>query len=157
MRAIEKVTDYRTHVSGIRAEHINGSAAVSFKTAQFEVSEILKERLLVGHSVHHDLQALLLDHPRRLTRDTALYKVTMMLVLLPLLLVLLLLLPLLVLTLFTRSTSPSAAWTAGRARCGTYARSGWASPSRRASTAPSRYFYTSGSAVNSLSNPSTWC
>ncbi|KAA8493352.1 RNA exonuclease 4 [Porphyridium purpureum] len=71
----EKVTDYRTAVSGVRREHLDpASGAVTFRDVQLQVSEMLKGRILVGHDVQKDLKVLLLDHPRRMTRDTATYK-----------------------------------------------------------------------------------
>ena len=68
----EKVTDYRTEVSGVRPEDLIG--APDFKTVQSEVSELIKGRILVGHAIHHDLKVLYLDHPRKLIRDTSKYK-----------------------------------------------------------------------------------
>ncbi|KAI8338804.1 RNA exonuclease 4 [Choanephora cucurbitarum] len=68
----EKVTDYRTHVSGIEAHHLED--ALSFKEAQFRVEAIIRNRILVGHAVHNDLQALILSHPALLIRDTSRYK-----------------------------------------------------------------------------------
>lgn len=73
----EKVTDYRTFVSGIEPKHLK-HGAVSLSEAQKMVAQILTGRILVGHSVHHDLQALLLSHPRKMTRDTATYPPLMM-------------------------------------------------------------------------------
>eukprot|EP00043_Microstomoeca_roanoka_P006762 m.65724 g.65724 ORF g.65724 m.65724 type:complete len:617 (-) comp13555_c1_seq1:30-1880(-) len=65
----EKVVDYRTHVSGILPHHLE--KAPSFDTVQKQVAEVLKNRILVGHAIHHDLKALMLWHPRRSIRDTA--------------------------------------------------------------------------------------
>ena len=45
-----------------------------FKAVQHEVAEILRGRVLVGHSLKHDLRVLFLDHPKRDIRDTASYK-----------------------------------------------------------------------------------
>jgi len=73
VRAIEEVTDYRTHVSGIKAHHLT-HAAVTFKQCQRDVSELLSNRILVGHAVHNDLSVLLLSHPSHLIRDTSKYK-----------------------------------------------------------------------------------
>ena len=50
----EKVTDYRTAVSGIRPSDIEN--ANDFKTVQKEVSDILNNRILVGHAIRHDLK-----------------------------------------------------------------------------------------------------
>lgn len=68
----ERVTDYRTAVSGIRPEDIKNGE--EFKVVQKEVSEILKGRILVGHAVHNDLKIFFLDHPKKATRDTQKYK-----------------------------------------------------------------------------------
>eukprot|EP00697_Spironema_sp_BW2_P017323 gnl/Spiro4/8962_TR4729_c0_g1_i1.p1 gnl/Spiro4/8962_TR4729_c0_g1~~gnl/Spiro4/8962_TR4729_c0_g1_i1.p1 ORF type:complete len:276 (+),score=40.71 gnl/Spiro4/8962_TR4729_c0_g1_i1:31-858(+) len=67
----EKITDYRTWVSGIRPHDLVG--APSLATVQQQVAEILKGRVLIGHSLNNDLQALLMDHPRKMIRDTARY------------------------------------------------------------------------------------
>ena len=73
VKPTDKVTDYRTKVSGIRAQDL-GQNAFDFKTVQQEVSEILLNRILVGHSIKHDLKVLFLDHPRKNIRDTSEYK-----------------------------------------------------------------------------------
>jgi len=72
VRPTEKVVDYRTPVSGIRSQDIEHGA--DFKDVQLEVAEILRGRILVGHSLKHDLRVLFLDHPKRDIRDTASYK-----------------------------------------------------------------------------------
>ncbi|KAG2188351.1 hypothetical protein INT44_001104 [Umbelopsis vinacea] len=68
----ERVTDFRTAVSGVTPKHLVN--AISFKEAQKKVAEIIKDRILVGHAVYNDLKALMLDHPRILIRDTSRYK-----------------------------------------------------------------------------------
>ena len=45
--------------------------AISFEEAQRKCAEIIKGRILVGHALKHDLDALLLSHPRSMIRDTA--------------------------------------------------------------------------------------
>ena len=50
----EKVTDYRTAVSGIRPSDIEN--ANNFQDVQKEVSDILTNRILVGHAIRHDLK-----------------------------------------------------------------------------------------------------
>ncbi|KAK9320094.1 ribonuclease H-like domain-containing protein [Lipomyces orientalis] len=69
VRPEEKVTDWRTWVSGIRPSDMQN--AKSFKEVQFKVGEILKDRVLVGHAVSNDLKVLLIAHPKRLIRDTS--------------------------------------------------------------------------------------
>lgn len=65
----EKVTDWRTWVSGIKPHHMVG--ALGFSEAQKQVASILEGRILVGHSVSHDLEALFLSHPKSMIRDTS--------------------------------------------------------------------------------------
>ena len=66
------MTDYRTAVSGVRPEDLQG--APQFKEVQAEVSELLKGRILVGHAIKHDFKVLFLDHPKKMIRDTSKYK-----------------------------------------------------------------------------------
>ncbi|KAI4206721.1 MAG: hypothetical protein LQ346_000910 [Caloplaca aetnensis] len=65
----EAITDYRTWVSGITPQLLQG--ARSFETVQADVAKLLDGRILIGHSVKNDLEALLLGHPRRDIRDTS--------------------------------------------------------------------------------------
>lgn len=52
----ETVTDYRTSVSGIRPSDIKKSNnAVPLSLVQKEVSDLLEDRILVGHAIHNDL------------------------------------------------------------------------------------------------------
>ncbi|KAJ5585452.1 uncharacterized protein N7459_005252 [Penicillium hispanicum] len=69
VRPKEMVTDWRTHVSGIAPKHM--VEARSLEQVQKEVSEIMDGRILVGHAVSNDLDALLLGHPKRDIRDTS--------------------------------------------------------------------------------------
>ncbi|CAK1554280.1 unnamed protein product [Leptosia nina] len=72
VKAREEVVDYRTSVSGVRKEDLlNGE---DFTTVQKEVSEILKGRILVGHSLKTDLSVLFLSHAKKNIRDTSKYK-----------------------------------------------------------------------------------
>ncbi|KIH44931.1 exonuclease, partial [Ancylostoma duodenale] len=73
----ERVTDFRTSVSGIRPAHIaNG---LPFDVVQREVAVILKDRTVVGHALNNDfrvshsevVKVLNFHHNRKLTRDTA--------------------------------------------------------------------------------------
>ncbi|XP_071957665.1 RNA exonuclease 4-like isoform X2 [Antedon mediterranea] len=68
----EKVTDYRTDVSGIKAHHIQSGE--EFQDVQREVADIFKDRIIVGHALSNDLKVLFLGHPRRKVRDTSDYK-----------------------------------------------------------------------------------
>lgn len=67
----EPVTDYRTFVSGITAELL--WSARTLEAVQADVARLLDGRILIGHSVRNDLDALLLGHPKRDIRDTSRY------------------------------------------------------------------------------------
>ena len=72
VKPTDKVTDYRTKVSGIRPQDIKDGE--DFKEVQKEISDMLKGRILVGHSVHHDLKVLHIYRPKEMIRDTSSYK-----------------------------------------------------------------------------------
>ncbi|KAJ6443130.1 RNA exonuclease 4 [Purpureocillium lavendulum] len=65
----ERVTDWRTAVSGISQKEMR--FARDFDEVQREVFDIIKDRILVGHDIRHDLESLRLSHPPRDIRDTA--------------------------------------------------------------------------------------
>lgn len=67
----ESVTDYRTFVSGITPQLLK--SARTFESVQADVAKLLDGRILVGHAIRHDLDALLLGHPKRDIRDTSRY------------------------------------------------------------------------------------
>ena len=69
-----KVTDYRTHVSGMTAELLRHGVARSFNEVQAEVARLLEGRLLVGHALRNDLDGLMLRHSATDVRDTARYR-----------------------------------------------------------------------------------
>lgn len=65
----EKVSDWRTWVSGVKPSDMEN--AISFKEAQETVSKLLENKILVGHAIKHDLESLMLSHPKSLIRDTS--------------------------------------------------------------------------------------
>ncbi|CAK7198138.1 3'-5' exonuclease [Sporothrix eucalyptigena] len=76
----QRVTDWRTHVSGVSSRHLK--MARPFDEVRTVVEDLLRGeddvgggkkemRILVGHDVKHDLQVLGLSHPPKLIRDTA--------------------------------------------------------------------------------------
>jgi RNA exonuclease 4 len=50
----EKVTDWRTWVSGVRESDIID--APSFEEVQKQVATLVKERILIGHAVENDMK-----------------------------------------------------------------------------------------------------
>ncbi|KAH0547694.1 hypothetical protein FGG08_000183 [Glutinoglossum americanum] len=72
VRPQEPVVDWRTHVSGVSPRHM--ATARDFVTVQMDIASLLNGRILVGHAVRNDLDALKLAHPRRDTRDTTWYQ-----------------------------------------------------------------------------------
>lgn len=69
VRPTERVTDWRTWVSGVAPKHM--ATAREFEVVQREIAALLKGRILVGHDIRNDLEVLHLDHPRKDIRDTA--------------------------------------------------------------------------------------
>jgi RNA exonuclease 4 len=67
----EPVADYRTFVSGIRAEDLAGAPPLELVREQ--VLEMLQDKILVGHGLDNDLHCLQITHPPHLIRDTAYY------------------------------------------------------------------------------------
>lgn len=70
----ERVVDFRTKYSGIRPKHLHSSRSKPFKDVQKEVSDIIDNRIVVGHSLENDFKALMLNHAFLLRRDTAKYR-----------------------------------------------------------------------------------
>nr|XP_004658236.2 apoptosis-enhancing nuclease [Jaculus jaculus]XP_045002364.1 apoptosis-enhancing nuclease [Jaculus jaculus]XP_045002365.1 apoptosis-enhancing nuclease [Jaculus jaculus]XP_045002366.1 apoptosis-enhancing nuclease [Jaculus jaculus] len=62
------IVDYRTRWSGITCQHMR--KAIPFQVAQKEILKLLKGKVVVGHALHNDFQALKYIHPRSQTRDT---------------------------------------------------------------------------------------
>ena len=69
VRPKEFVTNWRTHVSGVSSK--NMATARSFDEVRNEVAELLKDRILVGHGIKHDLDVMMLGHPKKDIRDTS--------------------------------------------------------------------------------------
>lgn len=69
VRPKEHVVDWRTWISGITPKHM--TTARGFQEVQIEVARLLQGRIIVGHDLRHDLDVLILDHPRKDIRDTA--------------------------------------------------------------------------------------
>lgn len=67
----EKVTDYRTAVSGIRPEDL--TRGVPYGKCRSQVRRLLAGKLLIGHGLSNDLAVLNLRHPPHMIRDTSLY------------------------------------------------------------------------------------
>lgn len=73
IRQTEPVTDYRTFVSGITEKQLQ-NATMSLGECRGIVSQLLYNRILVGHALQNDLEALQISHPWWLTRDSATYE-----------------------------------------------------------------------------------
>jgi len=69
----EPVTDYRTFVSGIREEDLESEEAIDFEECRSIVASLIEGKVVVGHALKNDFQALGLSHPWYDTRDTAKY------------------------------------------------------------------------------------
>ncbi|KUF87156.1 hypothetical protein AM588_10001418 [Phytophthora nicotianae] len=72
VRPVEKVTDFRTHVSGIKSSSLRH--AIPFALCLKEVGKLLQDKIVVGHALKNDFQALMFTPPKHLIRDTAYYR-----------------------------------------------------------------------------------
>ena len=68
----EEVIDYRYKLSGVTAADLEKGE--DFLKVQREISEIITNRILVGHTIRCDLKVLFLDHPKQDRRDISEYK-----------------------------------------------------------------------------------
>ena len=68
----EKVTDYRTLISGVRWKDMKN--AQPFEELQMKVKDIIKNKTVVGHGLGSDFRALKLKHPKKMVRDTSICK-----------------------------------------------------------------------------------
>lgn len=69
-----RVTDFRTWVSGVTAKHLRSEDAMDEIECRRKVAALLKGKVLVGHALKNDLDALLLQHPKQDIRDTAKFR-----------------------------------------------------------------------------------
>ena len=67
----EPVTDYRTFVSGITKQDLEQPGVIDLDSCRAKVMELLRGKILVGHGLDNDLEALGITHPWFLTRDTS--------------------------------------------------------------------------------------
>ena len=70
-----RVTDFRTHVSGVTPYHLQSqTGAISPNECRKIVTEAILHRIVVGHALSNDFKALFLTHPKSMIRDTAKYR-----------------------------------------------------------------------------------
>ena len=68
----EEVTKYGTNISGIRPEDLVGAPA--FDNVMKLALEIMKNKIIVGHSLENDFEVMNYYPPKAVRRDTAKYK-----------------------------------------------------------------------------------
>ena len=69
-----KVTDFRTQWSGVLPKHLQSKKAMTVKECRQQVTDLLHDKILVGHALKNDLDALMLTHSSEMIRDTAKYR-----------------------------------------------------------------------------------
>lgn len=74
VRPIERVTDFRTAITGITPKRLKAPDTIREEEARKLAAELMDGKIVVGHAVHNDFQALMLSHPHTLIRDTSLFK-----------------------------------------------------------------------------------
>lgn len=74
VRPNEYVTDFRTPITGITSATFYREGVISEDEAREMAAKVMEGKIVVGHSLQNDFQALLLSHPHVLIRDTSLYR-----------------------------------------------------------------------------------
>lgn len=69
----ERVTDYRTHVTGFVSGDSTLENAVPYAICRKQVIRLIRHKILVGHGLDNDLAVLGVTHPWYNIRDTATY------------------------------------------------------------------------------------
>nr|AAA74917.1 nucleotide-binding protein [Schizophyllum commune] len=67
------VRDYREAKTGIKPEYLYSSRAQDIRAVYQTVRQVLRNKVVVGHSMWLDFMVLGLTHPTKDTRDVALY------------------------------------------------------------------------------------
>lgn len=65
----EPVANYRSAVSGITPALL--AQARTLEAVHLDIAPLFEGRILVGHAIRHDLDVIMLGHPRRDIRDTS--------------------------------------------------------------------------------------
>ncbi|KAJ7048059.1 hypothetical protein C8F01DRAFT_519389 [Mycena amicta] len=68
------VVDYRAAQTGISAWHLCSKDSIPFNVLQSTMAKLLREKVVVGHSIWEHLSVLGMPHPAVATRDVALYQ-----------------------------------------------------------------------------------
>lgn len=67
------VMDWRSSITGLDGQSFAAKDKMSFDDVKARVQALIAGKIVVGHAVWNDLQALMISHPEHLIRDTALY------------------------------------------------------------------------------------
>lgn len=68
------VTDYRTTTTGIQPADLTPANARPFNQVQQYVADLIRSKVIIGHTLWSDLSVLGIPHPAITTRDVALYQ-----------------------------------------------------------------------------------
>ncbi|KDQ20682.1 hypothetical protein BOTBODRAFT_100412 [Botryobasidium botryosum FD-172 SS1] len=73
VRPTTTIVNYRTSSTGLKEARLIAEDAILFQEAQARVAELLRNKIIVGHSLWTDFQVLGITHPASDTRDVALF------------------------------------------------------------------------------------
>ncbi|KAL4231790.1 hypothetical protein ACF0H5_009366 [Mactra antiquata] len=68
-RPLQIITSYRTRWSGITKQDMK--KAIPLESALSQISDVLKDKIVVGHDLKNDFHVLGFKHPHKLIRDTS--------------------------------------------------------------------------------------
>jgi RNA exonuclease 4 len=71
--SLSDITDYRTDITGITASDLEN--AIDYDICRKAILKLFKGKILIGHGLDNDFEALNYQHPKNLIRDTSKYKI----------------------------------------------------------------------------------
>ena len=72
VKPIGEITNYRSEITGIYEADIQ--TGMEFTECRKIISKLIKNKVIIGHSIENDFLVLNYEHPKKLTRDTSKFK-----------------------------------------------------------------------------------
>ena len=72
VKPIGEITNYRSEITGIYEADIQ--KGMDYSECRKIIMRLIKNRIIIGHSLENDFMVLNYEHPKKLTRDTSKFK-----------------------------------------------------------------------------------